>query len=213
MPQANLHSPFLKLHSQTLTHSRHIKYRQWLALYHRRFPYQELAPSPMIEKSLEKGHVKIMGLYDRKNIRWAGFTLMEDYQQHQLLAYLSTAECYEGQGLARRLVNQSLQDSLSVERPYYWLEASPKLWKFYRKLGFKRLAINYRIPEFYGSGTEQMGLFIRLHSSVQQISKVEVRAFVQQLFQKGYDITSDDKRYQAQMAEIDAYPHSVVATL
>lgn len=196
----------------TLNHSSHIAFRRWLHLYKTRFPYQELAPITSIAKSINKSESLLTGLIDCQSNQWAGFTLVEMYGSSNLLAYLATAPDFEGQGLARKMVGELVSKSLSETTPYFWLEASPKLWKFYSKLGFKRLAIEYRIPEFYGKGTEKMGLFVRLHPSISHIEKKVVESFVSKLLLSGYGIKKTDRRYEKQMAVIQSYPHTVVET-
>lgn len=208
-PQARL----LALKPTSLKHSKHILFRHWAALYHTRFPYQELAPITSIAKSLDNSESSLSGLVDAKTNQWAGFTLSEYYGSSTLLAYLATAPKYEGLGLARKMVDELLAKSLSASKPYLWLEANPKLWGFYNKLGFKRLDMEYRIPEFYGDGSEQMGLFVRLHPSVAEVEKKVVESFVSELLLSGYDLKEKDSRYQRQMQVIHSYPQPVVATI
>ena len=186
----------------------HILFRSWARLYRSRFPYQELAPLPAIAKSLEQEESEILGLIDSRSNQLAGFTLVEFYQSSTLLAYLATAPDYEGQGLARMLINQQLAIHLTEKTPYFFLEANPKLWSFYTKLGFYRIDLDYQIPEFYGAGTEKMGLFVRLHCSQEKLPKSVVETFVSEVFLSGYELKKNDMRYQKQMAAIQRYPHA-----
>jgi len=201
------------LQAKILFSANHILFRHWVALYHQRFPYQELAPVTSIAKSLEASSSVISGVFDSISNQWAGFTLIESYGDSTLLAYLATAQNFEGLGLARQLVDEALQVNLTAESPYFWLEANPKLWNFYQKLGFKRLDIEYRIPEFYDSGSEKMGLFVKIHSSVSSIPKTVVESFISELFLTGYAIKANDSRYVQQMSVIQTYPHSTMKTL
>jgi len=198
------------LRNLTLNTSKHIQFRRWVALYRTRFPYQELAPVPAIAESLNQQESVINGLIDSKTHDWAVFTLTEFYGTSTLLAYLATAPDYEGKGLARQAVNSALNNTLSKDTPYFWLEATPKLWGFYKKLGFKRLQLEYRIPEFYGSGSEKMGLFVRTHLSITHIEKKVVESFVSELLLSGYGIKESDPRYQQQMQVIHSYPHDII---
>ncbi len=198
------------LKSLTLSTPNHIHFRHWVHLYHRRFPYQELAPVTSIARSLVKENAVITGLINSANNRWAGFTQYEYYGNSVLLAYLATAPEFEGRGLARQMVESLVNQTLGEKTPYFWLEASPKLWAFYAKLGFKRLDFEYRIPEFYSSGSEKMGLFVRLDKSVAELKKGQVEAFVSELLLSGYDIKESDWRYQRQMKIIRDYPKSTV---
>lgn len=197
----------------SLVQPNHIRFRHWAALYHSRFPYQELAPISGIADSIRKGESLLSGLIDSRSNQWTGFTLAEYYGNSTLLAYLATAPNFEGQGLARILVNDLLDNTLSEEKPYFWLEANPKLWKFYKKLGFKRLDMEYRIPEFYANGSEKMGLFVRLHPSIIHVEKKVVESFLSELLLTGYMLKENDPRYQQQMAVIHSYPHSVMTLL
>jgi len=201
------------LQPKTLSSANHILFRRWAALYHQRFPYQELAPITSIAQSLEESTTTISGVIDSMVNQWAGFTLLESYGDSTLLAYLATAPEYEGFGLARELVTEAVQKNLTTDKPYFWLEANPKLWRFYRKLGFKRLDIEYRIPEFYSKGSEKMGLFVKTHSNVCSIQKNVVDSFISELFLNGYAIKANDPRYLQQMSVIQAYPHSTMKTL
>lgn len=201
------------LHHKTLSSVNHILFRHWIALYHQRFPYQELAPVTSIAQSIETSSSVISGVVESTSNRWAGFTLIERYGDSTLLAYLATAPKFEGLGLARELVDEALLKNLTADTPYFWLEANPKLWSFYQKLGFKRLDIEYRIPEFYGSGSEKMGLFVKMYSSACSIPKTVVESFISELFLTGYAITAHDSRYLQQLSVIQAYPHSTMKTL
>jgi GNAT superfamily N-acetyltransferase len=192
-----------------VTRPAHFLFRSWARLYRARFPYQELAPLPAISKSIQQEASHIFGLIDSGSSLWAGFTLVEYYESATLLAYLATAPGFEGRGLARQLVAQQLKIQLSKDKPYFWLEASPKLWSFYTKLGFSRIDLDYRIPEFYGSGSEKMGLFVQVHSSIESIPKLVVESFVSDVFLSGYAIKKNDPRYIKQMAIIQHYPHQI----
>ncbi len=196
------------LQTVKLTRPGQFLFRSWARLYRSRFPYQELAPLPAIAKCLQQDESIIVGLLEPVSHQWAGFTLLESYGSSTLLAYLATAPDYEGLGLARQLVNQQLQTHLSKEKPYFWLEASPKLWSFYNKLGFVRLDLDYRIPEFYSSGSEKMGLFVQVFDSIEAIPKLVVKSFISDVLLTGYGIAESDVRYVNQMAVIQSYPHS-----
>jgi len=188
----------------TLRQPEHILFRRWVSLYRTRFPYQELAPVSMIEQSIRSGNNVIQGWVNTQKSQWVAFTLLEFYPTGTLLAYLATHPNYERQGLAKILVDQQLEHYLTKQMPFFWLEANPKLWAFYQKLGFYRLPIPYYIPEYSGEGVEQMGLFVKHHSSVSAISKEQLIEFVSQLFLSGYGLTKEDIRYQEQMKRIQA---------
>lgn len=191
-----------------LTRPGHFLFRSWAHLYRSRFPYQELAPLTAVETSLLSGDSIIQGLLEGRSNKWAVFTLLEFYHSSTLLAYLATNPAFEGQGLARKLVNEQLDQYLTEQAPYFWLEASPKLWPFYQKLGFQRLPLPYFIPEFYASGTELMGLFVKVHSTVTVIPKSIVKDFVSDLLLTGYGIKNSDIRYKNQMDIIQNYPQA-----
>jgi GNAT superfamily N-acetyltransferase len=191
-----------------VTRPGHFLFRSWARLYRSRFPYQELAPLSLIAKSLQQDESVIVGLVEPVSRQWAGFTLLESYGSSTLLAYLATAPHYEGQGLARKLVDQQLHTHLSKDKPYFWLEASPKLWSFYKKLGFVRLDLDYRIPEFYGSGSEKMGLFVQVFENAELIPKSVVESFISDVLLTGYGLAETDVRYVNQMAVIQRYPHA-----
>ncbi|MEA3405405.1 MAG: GNAT family N-acetyltransferase [Pseudomonadota bacterium] len=191
-----------------LTRPGHFLFRSWAHLYRSRFPYQELAPLPLIETSLLSDDAVIQGLIDSRSNQWAAFTLLEFYQSSVLLAYLATDPAFENQGLARKLVNEQLEQNLTEQTPYFWLEANPKLWPFYQKLGFQRLPIPYFIPEFYGTGTEFMGLFVKAHSKISTIPKDVIQKFVSDLLLSGYGIKANDVRYTNQMDIIQNYPQA-----
>ncbi|HHT00757.1 MAG TPA: N-acetyltransferase [Thiomicrospira sp.] len=191
-----------------LTRPGRFLFRSWSHLYRSRFPYQELAPLTSIESSLLSNNSVIHGLVDNRSKQWAGFTLLEFYSSSTLLAYLATNPDFENQGLARKLVNAQLEKYLTEKSPYFWLEANPKLWSFYKKLGFQRLPIPYVIPEFYGAGTEFMGLFVKTHVSVTKIPKTVIHSFVSDLLLSGYGIKDSDVRYKQQMKTIQDYPQT-----
>lgn len=197
----------------TLTRPGHIRFRFWARLYRSRFPYREQAPITSIADSINKGESELSGLLDADSNHWAAFTLLESYSDSTLLAYLATAPQFEGQGLAKKLVHQLLANNLTADTPYFWLEAAPKLWPFYQKLGFKRLDLDYRIPDFHGSGSEKMGLFVVLHDSVENVRIQVVESFVSELLLQGYQLKQDDPRYGTQMQVIKDYPHDIVTTL
>lgn len=196
----------------TLAQPQHMQFRHWAKLYHSRFPYQELAPLTSISKSIIKRESCLQGLTDKQG-GWAAFTLCEFYNSATLLAYLATAESYEGQGLAKIMVQRAVATHLCKDQSFFWLEANPKLWKFYHKLGFKRLDIDYRIPEFYADGTEKMGLFVKTHAPMAKVNKAVVANFVSELLLSGYDLSEADPRYQQQMSVIQTYPQSTITLL
>jgi len=183
-------------------------FESWAILYQSRFPYQELAPLSSIKNSMENGLSNISGIVVSKTQQWVGFTLVEFYKEASLLAYLAVTPEFEGLGLSRKLVDQRLDEKLNKQTPYFFLEANPKLWSFYHKLGFYRLPMNYHIPEFYGDGVENMGLFIRTIPSITMVSKKTIRLFVSRVFLTGYGLKLTDPRYQQQMKIIEKIPES-----
>ena len=187
----------------TLTSSQHFLFRSWAKLYRSRFPRQELAPLSTIAKAVDSKQSYISGLLTQDN-QWVGFAVIESYGKDALLAYLATAPNFEGMGLARTLVEQALDNCLSESSPYFFLEAAPKLWDFYQKLGFYRLPFDYAIPDFYGQGVSKMGLFIQLDESAESISKERLYHFVSDLLLEGYQLKACDQRYGQQMAKIDS---------
>lgn len=197
------------LQSVCLTSPEHIAFRRWARLYRSRFPLSELAPLTAVEYGLRQDETVISGYQNRKS-DWAGFTLCEDYECGTLLAYLATSPDYEGQGLAKRMVDEQTEQALSADKPYFWLEANPKLWRFYHRLGFARLDMPYAIPNFNDDGTEAMALFVKTHASVSDtdVDKKLVKEFVSELFLEGYYVASDDPRYLAQMKVIEQYRQS-----
>jgi GNAT superfamily N-acetyltransferase len=191
-----------------LSHPDSMRFRRWAALYHQRFPYQELAPLSGIEQSLRDHQAVILGLMTPDN-DWAAFSMVEYLQQGTLLSYLATAKPFEGRGLAGELVRAQLATYLSRSHPYFWLEASPRLWPFYRHLGFRVLDFDFRIPEFHASGSEKMGLLIRPYAGVKQIEKAAVTAFVRELFLSSYGLKEADPRFVWQMQALARCPHNV----
>lgn len=195
-----------------LTTPEHIAFRRWAKLYRSRFPVSELAPLTSVAHGLCEGESVIHGYQNRK-ADWAGFTLCESYRRGTLLAYLATSPDFEGQGLAKRMVDEQVAEMLTSDKPHFWLEANPKLWRFYHKLGFARLDMPYAIPNFNDDGVEVMALFVKTHESVsnQHVEKAWVEDLVSEMFLEGYLIREDDPRYVSQMNVIRQHADSTFA--
>ena len=196
----------------TLSHPDSLLFRRWVHLYAQRFPFYERSPVGSIAAGLLEGELLIEGLGVRSEVDghwdWASFVCYEPYLQGTLLAYLVTHPDFEGQGLARQLVAHLVQTSLSPQTPYFWLEAEPKLWGFYRSQGFFQLPFAYYIPRFYGDGVVKMGLFIK---SVQPVIEREtVQEMVRTLYLQSYDLDEDDPRIEQGLAETLQLPETVM---
>lgn len=183
-----------------------IFFRSWAALYHRRFPYSERAPISALADAINDGESIIIGLKGARSIEWASFAHCEFYSQGVLLAYLATAENFEGQGLARKTIQQAETKFLTEQSPYFWLEAAPKLWPFYQKLGYTRLDLPYQIPNYHDDGSEKMALFIKLHPSVSVLTKSTLHGFIKETFLQGYGLHEEDTRYLWQQQQVDNFP-------
>lgn len=186
-------------------------FRRWVHLYAQRFPFYERSPVASIAAGLLEGELFIEGLCFRSEVDrhwdWASFVCYETYPTGTLLAYLATHPDFEGRGLARQLVQGLVEQRLSHQQPYFWLEAEPKLWGFYRSQGFFQLPFTYYIPRFFGEGVVKMGLFVKSLRDV--IERSTVYEMVQTLYLQSYDLAEDDPRIEKGLAEVFSLPKQI----
>ncbi|GAB6035256.1 GNAT family N-acetyltransferase [Galenea microaerophila] len=212
LPRLNAQNRFQPVVFKSLSNPHSLTFRRWAQLYAQRFPFYERAPLPALIEGLEQRKVALEGYLFRSPIDghwdWASFVCYEPYPLGTLLAYLATHPDYEGQGLARQLVRQLVEKSLGPQTPYFWLEAEPKLWSFYRRQGFFALPFTYLIPRFFDEGTVEMALFIK--SAVSEVSRETVRQMVTTLYLQSYEISPEDPRFQQGLAEIEGLPEQIV---
>lgn len=123
---------------------------------------------------------------------------------YALLCYLAVQRRWRRYGLGRRLC----QDAVTWFRDQgpaslLLVEALPRAARLYRRCGFARLALDYRVPNIDAPGVQPMALLaLPLAGQPESIDGARLRGIVRHLFVDGYLVAENDGRLQAQLARI-----------
>ena len=120
----------------------------FLRLYRQVFPPWEREPDALIARRLDAGRYQISVTCDREG-RVTGGSIVDivPERDYALLCYVAVAPGWRGRGLGKRLSLQAVR-RFRQAAPVRWLlvEAEDGPSRLYRRCGFRRLRLDYRVP-------------------------------------------------------------------
>ena len=170
-----------------------------MVLYCETFPEWERESIVNIEAAVNSGSSRCILIYEGG--KTIGMSLTEVYLPHKfaMLAYLFVSPGHQGLGLGK-LLCQELFDFFDRSSVLKWLlveaEAGPE--RFYKKLGFTTLSIQYLSPHYDDMQSTPMALM--LHSKLGQSapSKAQLWEIVKHIFSESYYLADNDPRLEQQ---------------
>lgn len=180
-------------------------WREILHIYRETFSEWEREPEAVLASRMEEGRyvVSACALADGRIV---GFHIVDAVlpDGYALFSYLGVTKAHRGKGYGTELCRHAIEsfrknDALEI----MYIEADDRQSRFYGRLGFQRLDLDYRVPRFDGPGSEPMHLLaIPLADHVAALTRGELRAAVRSIFVDGYQLKPGDPRIDEQLARI-----------
>ncbi|MQM37909.1 hypothetical protein KBTX_01913 [wastewater metagenome] len=178
----------------------------FVALYEATFPAWEREPTPRVLARLDAGRYRGERLTDPEG-RIAGFYVVDvpPGLGCTVLTFLAIAPGWRGGGLGVRLATAAAR-RFATEGPGAWLvvEAEPRPARLYARCGFRRLALDYRVPHYDDpAATQAMALMVHPRQQwATAIPGATVARWVRQAFIDGYGLAAGDPRLTGQLERI-----------
>lgn len=189
----------------TLTGPGDERWSAFLALYHRAFPAAEREPDPVLAERASGGRYRVrLALDGRGAVAGCYVVDVATEADYALLCYVAVEPRWRRSGVGRRLCLDAVA-WFSAEAPTPWLlvEAAPRAARLYRRCGFTRLTLDYRVPYIDAPGTQVLQLLVLPpadHGGT--VPGQRLRAIIRHLFVDGYLVRPDDPRLQAQLERV-----------
>lgn len=175
------------------------------ALYREAFPAWEREPLPRVTQRIAAGRYRLTVLRLAGEESAAGFHLL-DYVaalDYAMLTFLALHPAFRGRGLGQRLLRDAISRFLAWPSgpALLFVEAEAKLVQFYQRVGFCRLAMDYRVP-CYGdvATTQSMALLaVPRTERVSEVDGEQIRRIIEHVFVDGYHVRLNDPRLAQQL--------------
>ena len=186
-------------------------WQAFLDLYGHCFPATEREPEARIAARVVAGRYRLVLARTRPGTRRPatvalGFSLVDRVPRlgYAVLTYLAVAPEWRGRGIGRALVAEAVADFRHRSRERLLLvEAVGEAAGLYRGGGFSALEMDYRVPEFAGSGVQPMTLLaVPARSGQGAVPGETLKGVVRHMFVDGYGVAPDDARLEAQVKRI-----------
>ena len=172
-----------------------------MEIYRDSFPEWEREDELSLLKNLKSGQYKIFAyLCDAELI---GFYILDLSKKlhYTLFSFLAVKESYRGEGIGSKLCLEAIAlFGQSDDAKYLLIEAEPRQVKLYKKLGFKSLEIDYRVPKFDSDMSIPMDLLFI--SKEKNLPKKDLKKIVEDIFIRGYALSKSDIRVIKQLERI-----------
>lgn len=175
-----------------------------MTLYERIFPKWEREPVASLENDINNGNYRCIALVDKHNV--VGVTLTDVYPNagYILLSYLMVSESFQGNQYGKQLTHEVREYFTSLDSNYRWMliEAEEKVVRFYLKLGFKKLPIQYLSPHFDDEFSTPMHLLYLPKNDSDMPDKKELKKLITHIYTASYNLPMSDPRLEQQLVMI-----------
>jgi len=120
--------------------------------------------------------------------------------QYALFSFLAVLQSKRGLGIGSKLCLY-VMDYFKTHLRAQWLfiEAEERQALLYERLGFEKLALDYRVPKFNSLESVPMTLMIITKKALSTDILLEI---IKDIFHRGYSLDADDIRIQQQLRRI-----------
>jgi len=178
-----------------------------IRIYTDAFPPWEREWDQVLEKRIASDRYQMRaGLKDGQVVGFYILDVEEEGQKYALFSYLAVDERLRGRGYGEELTRHAIRlFSEFGRRDWFLIEAEDRQARFYGRIGFLKLGIDYFVPRYDGSGAEPMSLMaIPLRGPAKSIDGGEMKQIVERIYRSGYKLQADDPRLERQLSLIPA---------
>lgn len=187
---------------QLLDISKNLEY--WddsMKIYNDSFPEWEREQSSNILLNIKNGSYKMFSYLQKGEV--VGFYILDINRQlsYALFSFLAIKESHRAKGLGSKLCLNAIEYfQNSTDLKWLLIEAQERQAKLYEKLGFSRLLLDYRVPEFHSPKSVPMSLLLIQKES--PLMRESLEKIIRDIFQRGYSLHKDDKRIEEQLERL-----------
>ncbi|MBA1148857.1 GNAT family N-acetyltransferase [Ectothiorhodospiraceae bacterium WFHF3C12] len=192
---------------ETLTGPDSPHWAPFLALYHQAFPAVEREPDELVAARTEAGRYRLRVSLDGAGAVTGCYVVDRVPEKgYVLLCYVAVQPRWRRSGVGRQLCADAVEwFNEEAPAPLLLVEAKPRAARLYRRSGFARLKLDYRVPHIDAPGVEPMELLaLPAADGTAAIDADSLARIIRHLFVDGYLVPVDDKRLQSQLARIPA---------
>ena len=177
-------------------------FEESIKIYNDSFDEWEREDTSNILKNIKSSTYKMFSYLEDGEV--LGFYILDINPDlnYVLFSFLAIKESKRGLGLGTKLCLNAIEYFHS-DFKYEWLliEAKERQARLYEKLGFSRLLLDYRIPEFNSSSSVSMNLMLIKKGKV--LATDSLKEIIKDIFHRGYALLKGDKRVIEQLQRID----------
>lgn len=168
------------------------------ALYRALFAAGEREPVTRLRARAAAGRYRVTAALVADGL--AGFAVIDRVPEpaYAVLTFVGVAPAQRGRGLGGRLVTAA-GAAVPAAQPLL-VEAAPGAETLYVRQGFRRLALDYRVPSTAGTGVRRHTLMARGAGAA--VDGAWLRAVIRDMFIDGYGVAAGDARLDAQLARV-----------
>ncbi|RYV01428.1 hypothetical protein SOPP22_13625 [Shewanella sp. OPT22] len=174
-------------------------WESFFTLYNNCFSVWEKENPDIIKEKGLSGHYRCRCLNADNEV--IALSICELYYEHHfvLFSYLAVVHAHRSSGLSRKMSDEVSDFFSKNKKQFRWLflECEDELIDYYVKLGFSRIAIDYRPPKFNSNETVSMNLL--LYKTSETLNHHQLSEIIKKLFVDSYQLISTDKRIEQQL--------------
>ncbi len=179
-----------------------IYFAQTMQIYEASFPAWEKEPQDAIRKRLQNGRYRLFAYI--KGHAPFGFYIFDLHPKldYILFTYLAVDETKRGKGIGTKLCMDAMERFRS-KTDYGWMfiEAEDRQARFYAKLGFVHIDIDYSVPRYDNDGVISMHLLC-LQKEKKELTKEFLSKVIVSIYTEGYFLEINDKRIENQLQKL-----------
>jgi len=172
-----------------------------IKIYEDSFPEWERESTQNILKNIQTGTYKMFSYLEGKEV--IGFYILDinSSLNYTLFSFLAIKESKRGLGIGSKLcLNAIKYFHLEIKSEWLLIEAEERQAKLYEKLGFSKLALEYRVPAFNSSKSIPMNLMLIKESK--ELDSGSLKKIIEDIFYRGYSLEKNDIRVDEQLSRI-----------
>lgn len=180
-------------------------WRAFTELYHQAFAAAEREPDEVLAARTGSGRYRLRVSLDPEGTVTGCYVVdVVPEEGYALLCYVAVKPPWRKAGVGRRLCLDAVAwFREAVPAPWLLVEALPRAARLYRRCGFARLAMDYRVPYINAEGTQAMQLLVLPPGRGSTVMDGEQLArIIRHLFVDGYLVSADDARLRAQLERV-----------
>ena len=189
------------LHVETKTHK---YFKDFVEIYTQAFDEDEQESIEVIKQRIqEKRYSLVLALKDETIL---GFYILDIVKKYKfvILTFLAVAENFRANGYGKELCNDAISFVLNLKNIDLFLTEAKELQSvFYKRLGFKKLNLDYNIPNFDDENSAETNLMIFPLDEEKSVKKEYLKKIIQDIFMDGYQVKEDDIRLKNQLEKIN----------